>query len=494
MKTNKQSSRIESPLWHKLFAYMMVLMLLLVGILWLFQVVLFDEIYKSVRTYETERCAAEIANFINKDNTSLKETVKKLAYEKQLCILVFDENGNIIASEEGQSDCVIHGMSPKNIYLLYLFAKREGGEKSTRFKMGAFDYVDEHLTKDNPFEDNPEKETEESVVFVKVINKGEKDTDIAIMLNATISPVKATIRTLETELIIISIITILLAALLSFFIAKLISKPIEKLNSSAKKLARGDYNATFDAKGYREITELSNTLDYASSELSKTEALQRELISNISHDLRTPLTMIIGYSEVMRDIPEENTPENVQIIIDEAKRLSSLVNDVLDISKLNSGTQELNPEEFNLTEVIREVISRFSKLSSTAARTISFNADCEVMINADKNKILQVIYNYINNAVIHSPDNKPIEVNQIIIDKNGSKGVRIEVIDHGDGIPKDQIENIWDRYYKVDKHHRRAETGSGLGLSIVKSILELHNARYGVESQINIGSKFWFEL
>ena len=136
----------------------------------------------------------------------------------------------------------------------------------------------------------------------------------------------------------------------------------------------------FDASGYREIAELANTLNYAAKELSKVEALQRELIANISHDLRTPLTMITGYAEVMRDIPNENTPENVQIIIDEAKRLTTLVSDVLDISKLQSGTIPFNGEVLNLTENIREILTRYTKLTEYK---IIFEANEDIYVYGD---------------------------------------------------------------------------------------------------------------
>ena len=250
----------------------------------------------------------------------------------------------------------------------------------------------------------------------------------------------------------------------------------------------------FNVSGYREIAELSDTLNYAAEELSKTEALQRELIANISHDLRTPLTMIEGYAEVMRDIPGENTPENVQIIIDETKRLTSLVSDLLDISKLQSGTQRLELSDFNLTETIREVIGRFSKLTEQDGWVIDFKADEEIMVNADRTRILQVIYNFINNAITHSGSDKVVIVTQRLISDGDRRSVRIEVTDHGEGIPEDKLPYIWDRYYKVDKTHRRAQTGSGLGLSIVRNSVAFHGGDIKVMNRHDGGLQFLFTL
>ena len=236
--------------------------------------------------------------------------------------------------------------------------------------------------------------------------------------------------------------------------------------------------------------ELNATLNYAKTELAATEKLQQELIANISHDLRTPLTMITGYGEVMRDLPGENTPENIQIIIDEATRLSTLVNDLLDLSKLQSGALQAEKKVFCLTDSVKAIFDRYAKLVEQDGFNIIFDSNEDAYINADELRISQVLYNLVNNAVNHAGEDKTVILTQTCKDRR----VRIEVIDHGEGIPADKLPYIWDRYYKVDKEHRRGVIGSGLGLSIVKSILDAHNARFGVRSTPGKGSVFWFEL
>ena len=276
-----------------------------------------------------------------------------------------------------------------------------------------------------------------------------------------------------------------------FFCPVGFSQPIIKINRSAKALGSGNYQVTFDENGYQEISELARALNYAARELSKVENLQRELIANISHDLRTPLTMITGYSEVMRDLPGENTPENVQVIIDEAKRLTTLVNDVLDISKLQSGTQTLHRTDFSLTESIRKILERYTKLVDY---DISFLAEQDVWVYADELKISQVIYNLINNAITHTGPDKKVTITQTLLSGSPQR-VRIAVTDTGEGLEEDKLQDIWERYYKVDKTHKRAQVGTGLGLSIVKTVLDLHGgASYGVDSTLGHGSTFWFEL
>ncbi len=291
-------------------------------------------------------------------------------------------------------------------------------------------------------------------------------------------------------MIYISLILICVSALAAYIISSRVTRPVVAMNEEAKKLAKGDYNVNFSGGSYLETCQLAGTLNYAAEELSKLDTMQKELIGNISHDLRTPLTMIAGYSEVMRDIPGEMTAENMQIVIDETNRLSSLVNDMLDLSRLTGGKREIRRILFSLTECVRETVRRFSKLKSVQGYTVTFTADSDVYVNADETLILQVIYNLVSNAVNYTGDDKSVEILQDVKD-----GIcRITVSDTGDGIPPEKLPYIWDRYYRTGDFHKRAVCGTGLGLSIVKGALILHGAQFGVSSTVGKGSSFWFEL
>ena len=192
----------------------------------------------------------------------------------------------------------------------------------------------------------------------------------------------------------------------------------------------------------------------------------------------------------MRDLPDENTPENMQVIIDETDRLSELVNDMLDLSRLRARTQEPELEVLDLTETVRSVMLRYEKLTHHDGYTITFEANENACICADRTMVLQVVYNLINNAINYAGEDRRVEVTQTIADGH----VRIGVRDYGEGIEPDQLPLIWDRYYKVDRVHRRARIGTGLGLSIAKGVLELHGADYGVNSTPGQGSEFWFSF
>lgn len=347
---------------------------------------------------------------------------------------------------------------------------------------------DEADKKDNKREPSLERECQEMLSFAKVIqtSSGER----LIIVESEITPVASVVETLRIQLVIVTAVIILLSIAVAIFVGKLIAKPISDTNEQAKALAMQNYDVTFEGGRYREITELNATLNFAAQELKKVDTLQKELISNISHDLRTPLTMITGYSEVMRDLPGEMTPENIQIIIDEANRLNSLVTDLLDISRLQSGTAEMKMAPFSLTACIKGIFSRYTKLVENDGLNIIFEHDGEVFIMGDELRMTQVLYNLINNAVNYIGEDKTVIVRQTVEDDK----VRIDVIDHGEGIPKEKLDYIWDRYYRVEKDHRRAKIGTGLGLSIVKNILLAHNADFGVASKLGEGSDFYFIL
>jgi len=224
--------------------------------------------------------------------------------------------------------------------------------------------------------------------------------------------------------------------------------------------------------------------------LGRVESLRRELLANVSHDLRTPLALIYSYAEMMRDFPDEITAEQTQTILNETKRLTTLVNDILDISKLENEIEKLNITNYNLTQTISETIKTTEKLLEREGYKITFSHNGDIYIDADKIKIDRAFYNLLINAINYSGESRSILVEQTVTDNH----VRISVIDNGNGISQADLPFIWDRYFKSGEAHKRAVTGSGLGLSIVKKIMDIHGAQYGVISESGKGSTFWFEI
>lgn len=447
-----------------------------------------DSFYKTIKKNEV----IDVGKVIEKniDNPNLFSIMDTLAERRDVDIIVTNILGEIrYSSPVRQGNYTFFGLGQMEYCLLGLKAKEAGGEVL---------YWDNHnkwvndLNRQKSFLQGYSiqlrNSKDDAVILTKLITY--EDAEYILMVNTLVSPVNATVSTIRKQLIYVTFIMLVLAFFLALFIAKKIAHPIIEMNDAAKALARSNEEIVFTGTGYREISELANTLSYASSELAKTESFRRELLANVSHDLRTPLTLICGYAEMMRDLPGENNPENTQVIIDEATRLTALVNDMLDLSKLQAGTQKLECKVYNLTSSIEEMMRRYAALTEQEGYQITFDYDEEVSIYGDALKISQVVYNLINNAINYTGKDKKVAVKQKIVDNK----VRIEVTDTGEGIAKENLPYIWDRYYKVDKTHKRAAIGTGLGLSIVQNILKAHNATYGVESELHKGSTFWFEM
>jgi signal transduction histidine kinase len=472
----------------KIFIYLTGFCAVLLVLLWLFQVVFLDDFYKTIKISEVENSARYIEK--NLDNPSLYEDIKNLSASQDISIELLSSSGVIEYSTYTSRDSAIQRMSFQEKTDLIEQTVSNNGELLLFYNPASFS-PDGGFDQDKFFPKDrvPDRGVFETIIFSKIITD-KNGSSYFVIINTLIGPVDATVNTLRVQLYYITGFMIFFSLLLSFIIAKKVSNPIEKINNSAKVLSRGNYNVSFDGSGYKEIRELSDTLNYASKELSKVEGLRKELIANVSHDLRTPLTLIGGYAEAMRDLPDENTSENAQIIIDETNRLTTLVNDMLDISKLQSNMQVLNISLFNLTDSLKKSISNMCELLKKDGYTIDFVFNEDVIIEGDESRISQAFYNLLINAVNYSGADKKIKISQIL--KKDS--VKIEVSDTGEGIPEKDLPYIWDRYYKSDKNHKRALTGTGLGLSIVKSIIYMHNGSYGVESKEGDGSTFWFEL
>lgn len=466
----------------KIFTYLLAFTGILLMVLWLLQICYLDTFYKIIKTREAEQLIGEAIEILQSDSEEKEERINALAAKYNMAVLVTDREGNIIYSAEYIPNSDLNTMPAELLKDCYEQVLENGGSTKIEFEGGRKIPIPKGGMPSHG------QERGESVISINLVTV--EGIDGMLFVNTQLTPVDATVNTLRVELLWITVIMIVLSLVIALLISRQVSKSFIKINESAKEMAKGNFEVKFEGKDYKEVAELSDVLNATALELNKNESLRRELIANVSHDLRTPLTMIIAYAEVMRDLPGENTPENVQVVIDEAERLTNLVNDMLDISKLQAGVMVKNAEVYNLTQSIQSVFERYNKLKEQDGYTIEFEFDREVQVEADEYKIFQVIYNLINNAINYTGKNKTVRVRQKMI---GEK-VRIEVTDSGEGIAPDALPYVWERYYKVDKTHKRAVMGTGLGLSIVKNILELHNADYGVESEVGQGSTFWFEL
>ena len=454
--------KAKNNLRYKIFLYLTVFSLSILLCIWLFQVIFLDGYYKWYKTKELINTIETITTTYNEDN--YEEILDNISYDRGVCIELIKNNKLVYISNLYNKGCMA------NIN-------------------GNYDYKSDFIKNDNTSArytlKNPRFNNQTLVLGLKI------NTNTHLFVSASLEPIDATVRILRSQLFYITILVIILSLVVSYFISRKISKPIIKMKNKAHEMATGNYNVTFEKSDIEEINELSKTLNYACSELVKTEDLRRELMANVSHDLKTPLTMIKAYAELIRDVThndEEKMNKNLNTIIEETDRLNILVNDILELSKMKSNSTPLEIEEFDLNELIKKIISRYDIYIEKENYKIEYKEQKDLIIKADKKRMEQVIYNLINNAINYTGDDKKV----FIRIKQDKHKLRVEIKDTGKGIEKKDLEYIWDKYYKVDKTHSRVQIGSGIGLSIVKNILISHKFEYGVESKINKGTTFYF--
>ncbi|MBQ6998594.1 MAG: HAMP domain-containing histidine kinase [Clostridia bacterium] len=328
---------------------------------------------------------------------------------------------------------------------------------------------------------------------MKAVSYTEKIPGVAkqyLYITAPLEPIDATTQVLQNQLVIASLISLMMAFVLAYFMSKKLSKPISDITKSAKSLGMGDYNVRFNQGYYKEIDELADTLNNAADALSKTDELRRDLMANVSHDLRTPLTIIKSYAEMIRDLSGKDDQKrtiHTNVIVDEADRLSLLVNDILDLSKLESGASGLELKKFDLSEVVNATVAAFKSFENDG---YVFLVDCcdNAVVCGDFQKIKSVVYNLIANAVNYTGDDKRVYITL----QNEVGKIRFSVRDTGNGITQDELPKVWQRYYRASNTHKRASVGTGIGLSIVRTVLKAHKAEFGVDSKVGEGSTFWF--
>lgn len=314
-----------------------------------------------------------------------------------------------------------------------------------------------------------------------------------LILLSDLTVLTATQKLLKSQMLLSAFIVFIVAFFASFIISKKLSEPIDKMSKVAESWAGGDESAVFDGGGYKETDELASALNYAKSEINKSEKLRCDLLANISHDLKTPLTMIKAYAEMIRDISgdvKEKRTEHTNVIIGESDRLTSLVNDILKLSKMQSSVDLPVKKVFNLTEVVETVLYRFEAALEGKGYKINSELAPDVYTEADESKIESVVYNLVGNSINYTGEDKTVNVYLTV---NGNIAT-LEIIDSGSGIGKDKIDGIWDRYLRYSETHTRTVKGTGLGLSIVKAALEAHGLEFGVISRKDEGSNFFVKF
>lgn len=430
------------------------------------QVIFLNTYYEWSKSNDVKKVVNKVADLYKSQDYD--DNLDLLSYQKDVCIEIISDNNIVYSSGNVSSGCMLNNHNKDD--KVYKIDFMESSNQTVEYQIK------------NPFYDN------KVLVYGIKISNG-----TYAFVSTSLDPINSTISVLVKQYKYVTFGVLILSFIIAYFVSKRISKPILKISEKSNLMSKGNYKVKFEESDIYELNELASILNKTSIELEHTEELRREFLANVSHDLKTPLTIIKANAEMVKDITYNNKDKrnmNLDSIIKEVDRLNLLVEDILDVSKVQSSTMELKIETFNLNELIMNVLSRYTVLMQRDGYSLVLNADKDYMVKADIKRIEQVIYNLINNAINYTGEDKKVIIN---LNDHGDT-VLLEVVDTGKGIDDADIDHIWDKYYKVDKSYKRVTHGTGLGLSIVKNFLQLHKFEYGVESKKDIGTKFYFYI
>lgn len=452
----------SKPLAFKMWGYFAGFSAMLMILLWLLQIIFLNAFYESMKINQLESVGKDL--LANYDSENIEDFIDSRSFQFGVRINIIDANGNVLNGHDRP--------------------ERKEFDDGHRQRIHVnFDGLGKAVIENNGF--SPMRAAS---YLAEIPNENGK----YFYITAPLAPIDATTQVLQNQLIIVTVLSLVIAILLSYFISKKLAKPISNITKSAKILESGDYSVRFSNGYYKEVDELAVVLNGTAEALSKTDELRRDLMANVSHDLRTPLTIIKSYAEMIRDLSggdEVKRTAHANVIVDEADRLSLLVSDILDLSKMESGASSIENKLFDLREAIDAVVAGFKPFEDEG---YTFNLECcdTAVVSGDFQRIKSVIYNLVANAVNYTGNDKQIYICLAKKDGNACFSVR----DTGKGIPKEEIPRVWERYYRASATHNRDVVGTGIGLSIVKTVLRAHKANFGVDSKVGDGSTFWFNL
>ncbi len=476
MKFDLKGIRFNTWLYFFLFS---LTILLVLGIL---QISLIKPYYRNDRIRNIELIAGVIENDLLKNNINSSDDVDAtfdLILNNNVCAVVYNDRGHLIYESDAlgatcifDKETTIEGKTisansdPKSLIALL----DDDGNLSASLTSSV--------------------SGQEMLLYGKMVN-----ADLAnyyLFINSPVEPIESYVQFFMNQYLFIAIPIFILAIIISLVLAKRIAAPISEITKEANKLQNGDYSARFEGGSFSEINDLALTLNKTGKRLEVIDELRKDLIANVSHDIKTPLTMIKAYAEMIRDISGEDAEkrnEHLKVIIEEADYLDRLVDDMREVSKLQAGQASLHRTNFDMKETILRIIKHYQGIFTDSGLKLKTELTTSV-VWADETAMSRVINNFLSNAIKYSFDDSTVTIRMI----DSEDHLRVEVSDDGKGIAESELPYIWTRYYKIDKSFTRNSNSTGLGLAIAKAILEAHGAKYGVISKVNVGSTFYFEL
>ncbi len=467
----------------KLIGIYMIVFMLFVGVVGVTLTVSYKHNLTKMREDAVVECAKEIARMYSVGELQSVDI----------------ESGNtvpVLNTTAKDFDAVIQVANTETRYINYEL-DRSGKVSSGRFiptEMRDAVRNDNIYIKSNYFNEEI-GETVSTIAYpIRRVNESQSaDPWAIIVVHSSLTSVNKTYEKILSSLWIPAVAVTVTGCLVFLILTRGITARIDAINSATKEIAKGKFDTRLNFSSKDEITELAQGFNKMAESLKISDASKRDFVSNAAHELRSPMTSINGFVEGMLDgtIPKEKYTEYLTIVSSEVKRLTKLVNNMLDLSRIESGRETLTFTEFDITELIRRVIIRFGQKIDSKGIVPEINMpETKVRVIADPDKIERILQNLIDNAIKFTPAGKRLIISCTPKDKK----VYVSVKDEGAGISKEDLKFIWDRFYTVDKAHTGHKSGTGLGLAIVKSIIEQHGQEISVSSEQGIGTEFVFTL
>lgn len=474
----------EPPLTNSIRAKMATIMFILCGgilvFVWLLTIGLFEPAYYRMIQKELGGVISAVERNLSdhETNNTLNEATLEKLEQSGICVEIAPKGQSMSVYYEGIGDgCALHYNEKTNFYGQAVLDKNSAQAVALRQRAveeGSFETKIPNNTGGQQF----------------VMGKYLPDHQVTILASTNLERVTQALAVFRKQLIIITYLVVLVSILASLMVSRWITRPITVLTKATRKMAEGDYNVSVPVQTDDELGILAQDFNDMAAEVNKSDKLQKELVANFSHDLRTPLTLIKGYAETIRDISGNNEKKRnaqLDVIIDETDRLSLLVGSALEYSKFQSGVVQVKKEAFDLNELLRDMALRYTLLYEQNHYQFTTDLCQDAQIVGDAALLERALNNLITNAAAHIGEDGMVLLST---ENLPGEGVKVTVEDHGPGISKEDLPRLFDRYYRARSSEGRV--GTGLGLSIVKAIFENQDCAYGVDSKPGEGARFWF--
>lgn len=478
----------------KLFFTMCVVILVIILSLVLINSIVLENFYIYSKTATIKQVYQKVNDYYNTENTNvdLETELKKIAYKNNFDILIKTDTNLIIFTSDRE-------------FLSSTYILKDINEIKSKS-------IEENETKINV------KVTTDEVNNVSyMFLTGILDNGYVLYIRMPISPIEESVKISNTVLLMIGGITLVVAGIIASFISRKFTNPILQLNDIANKMAKLDFNKKYRITDTEdEINELGRSINTMSDKLeatikelqknnielekdieekSKIDEMRKQFISDVSHELKTPIALIQGYAEGLIEnvnSDEESRKFYAEVILDETNKMDKLVKQLLELMKLEYGKREFDNEKFNINELINEVLRKCSVMINEKNIKVYFENKEPIYVYADEFYMDQIITNYLTNAIKHAEEVEKETKIEIKVEKVGNK-IRVSVFNTGENIPEEDLQRIWGRFYKIDSSRNRQDGGSGIGLALVKAIMNNYQNEYGVKNKKN-GVEFYFDM